>query len=100
MTDMTARDMIAARLAYIECGVTGTDYVSDGNRIDAADIMRSLEDAGYRVVPADLVTNAEAVDTVVRVVADGIAQPERAALRASVAAARGDDPLEVFAGNP
>ena len=98
---MEAQDVIARRLAYIECGVTGEEYVSPANRIDAAGTLKALEAAGFRVVPTDLVDNARDVCgpasdedwTIVR-------KTSFYALAASFAALDGDDPLNVFAGKP
>ena len=93
---MEAQDVIARRLAYIECGVTGEEYVSPANRIDAAGTLKALEAAGFRVVPTDLVDNARSVVNTVVDVRGG----ELDALAASLAAYDGNDPLTVFQGKP
>ena len=103
MSDTTARHVIGDYLAGFVTGYTGDDRipVTNSNKRAGQDVIAALEAAGFRVVPTDLLTNAEdvcqpATDddwTIVRKTAFD-------ALAASVAAYDGNDPLDVFAGKP
>ena len=108
---MDPRDVIATRLAQLECGVNDPDYTSDGNRLDADDIIRTLADCGWQIVPTDMVVNARGFldhlaemercdDPRERDVFADVATIYRNALAASLAALDGADPLDVFRGEP